>query len=82
MYSCPFCGYVYKPSEGDPLNNIPRNTSFANLLDSWTCPGCYVRKEAFKERKNEVPKFGIQNKRIDEEERNFAFPDKKMKKAG
>ncbi len=46
-YVCNVCGYVYNPAEGDPSQNIPPNTPFENLPDSWTCPMCGVPKSEF-----------------------------------
>jgi len=45
-YECP-CGYVYDPMEGDPDNNIPPETAFEDLPDSWVCPLCGAEKEFF-----------------------------------
>jgi len=48
-YICKVCGYIYDPELGDPENNIPPNTPFENLPDSWTCPTCGAPKEDFEE---------------------------------
>jgi len=81
-YFCSLCGYVYRPSKGDLFNNIPPNTSFADLLDSWNCPNCSVAKKAFKSCEREAMESGRQNMVIGEEINDCSFPDKKMKKAG
>ena len=46
-YVCTVCGYIYDPAEGDPDNDIAPGTSFEDLPDDWTCPGCGVGKEDF-----------------------------------
>lgn len=47
-YICKACGYIYDPAQGDPLNNIPPNTPFEQLPDSWHCPMCGAPKSMFK----------------------------------
>jgi rubredoxin len=44
---CTGCGYVYDPSKGDPDRDIPPDTPFEDLPEDWTCPLCYLPKEAF-----------------------------------
>ncbi len=46
-YICTQCGYVYDPSHGDPMNNIPPGVAFEDLPDEWVCPMCYASKGAF-----------------------------------
>jgi rubredoxin len=46
-YQCGICGYIYEPVNGDPEANIPPNTSFADLPDTWACPICGAGKEQF-----------------------------------
>ncbi len=46
-YKCTVCGYIYDPAQGDPTQNIPPNTSFGSLPDSWVCPECGVGKDMF-----------------------------------
>lgn len=46
-WECVICGYVYDPEVGDPENNIPTQTSFAQLPDKWTCPVCGATKSQF-----------------------------------
>ncbi|MGI5822597.1 MAG: flavin reductase [Dethiobacteria bacterium] len=48
-YECSVCGYIYDPETGDPENNIPPGTAFADLPDDWVCPVCSEGKEVFKE---------------------------------
>jgi len=47
MHKCKVCGYVYDPSVGDPINNIPPNTPFEQLPPDWRCPICGVPKDDF-----------------------------------
>ncbi len=47
QYQCSICGYIYDPSQGDPANNIPPGTLFADIPDTWCCPLCGAPKEAF-----------------------------------
>ena len=37
---CFGCGYIYYPELGDSEGNIPENTPFENLPDTWLCPIC------------------------------------------
>lgn len=46
-YVCSICGYVYDPKAGDPENDIPAGTSFAELPEDWTCPVCGADKDDF-----------------------------------
>jgi rubredoxin len=46
-YQCGICGYIYEPVNGDPGNDVPPNTAFANLPGAWTCPICGASKEEF-----------------------------------
>lgn len=47
QYQCMICGYIYDPAQGDPANNIPPGTPFAEVPDSWCCPVCGAPKDAF-----------------------------------
>lgn len=47
-YICKACGYIYDPAKGDPHNNIPPNTPFEQLPDTWLCPMCGAPKRMFK----------------------------------
>jgi rubredoxin len=44
---CTICQYVYDPAEGDPVNDIPPETSFEDLLEAWSCPICKAGKSFF-----------------------------------
>ena len=46
-YLCTSCGYIYDPAAGDPLSDIPPETSFTDLPEGWVCPMCYQPKSAF-----------------------------------
>jgi rubredoxin len=48
-YICTNCGYIYDPSLGDPMSDIPPGTAFGDLPESWICPVCYVPKSQFDE---------------------------------
>jgi rubredoxin len=47
QYECGVCGYVYDPSKGDEVGNIPPNTAFENLPEEWACPICGAGKNQF-----------------------------------
>jgi len=46
-WKCKICGYIYDPEKGDPDGDIPPNTSFEKLPESWVCPACGAPKEMF-----------------------------------
>ena len=46
-WKCKVCGYIYDPEKGDDDGNIPPNTPFAKLPDSWVCPVCGAPKDMF-----------------------------------
>ena len=46
-YICANCGYTYEPDQGDPMNDIPPGTAFADLPDNWVCPLCYATMDSF-----------------------------------
>jgi rubredoxin len=46
-WKCNVCGYIYDPEKGDPDGNIPPNTPFKKLPDSWVCPVCGAPKDMF-----------------------------------
>lgn len=50
-YVCELCDYVYDPAAGDPDNNIPPGTPFADLPADWLCPVCGAEKSEFQEDK-------------------------------
>lgn len=52
-YICELCGYVYKPSKGDPENGIAPGTDFEDIPEDWTCPLCGASKEDFEPVSNE-----------------------------
>ena len=49
-WECNVCGYVYDPALGDPKHNIPPQTPFEELPDSWKCPQCGASKDQFTKR--------------------------------
>jgi len=44
---CTICQYVYDPEQGDPVNEIPPETPFDDLLEAWACPICQAGKGFF-----------------------------------
>ncbi len=46
-YTCSICGYTYDPQKGIPEDDIPPNTPFESLPDSWHCPVCGALKSQF-----------------------------------
>ena len=42
-YTCPICGYIYNPEEGDPDNGIAPDTEFDVLPNTYNCPICEHR---------------------------------------
>jgi rubredoxin len=48
-WECTACGYVYDPEVGDPENNVPAGTAFADLPEDWVCPQCGVGKDLFQQ---------------------------------
>ena len=36
-WRCKVCGYIYNPEKGNPDGNIPPNTPFDTLPDTWVC---------------------------------------------
>ena len=48
-YKCKICGYIYDPEKGDPDGDVPADTPFEKLPDSWVCPVCGAPKDMFEE---------------------------------
>ena len=44
---CRICWYVYDPSQGDEIEQIPPGTAFDQLPDHWRCPQCDAEKHLF-----------------------------------
>jgi rubredoxin len=44
---CKICWYVYDPTEGDDVWQIPPGTPFSALPEHWRCPRCDGDKEQF-----------------------------------
>ena len=44
---CDNCGYVYDKDEGDPKNNIPPGTAWADVPADYKCPECGAGKDVF-----------------------------------
>ncbi len=48
-YRCGVCGHVYDEEQGDPRAEIPPDTVFDEVLESWTCPTCGAEKSLFEQ---------------------------------
>ncbi|MBQ9085846.1 MAG: rubredoxin [Clostridia bacterium] len=46
-YVCELCGYLYKPENGDPENDVQPGTDFEDIPAEWCCPLCGAMKEDF-----------------------------------
>ncbi|WP_290772377.1 rubredoxin [Anaerofustis sp.] len=46
-YECTMCGYIYEEELGDPDSNIPPKTKWKDVPDTYVCPVCFVKKDAF-----------------------------------
>ncbi|MFZ2449725.1 MAG: rubredoxin [Methylobacter sp.] len=44
---CKICWYVYDPSLGDEVWQIPSGTAFSQLPEHWGCPQCGGKKQDF-----------------------------------
>ena len=44
---CTVCEHVYDPLEGDPVNDVPAEVPFEDLLEDWGCPICKAAKSFF-----------------------------------
>ncbi len=44
---CRICWYVYDPGEGDPVEQVPAGTPFADLPPHWRCPQCDAAQDRF-----------------------------------
>lgn len=49
IYRCRVCGYVYDPSQGDPVRGISPGVDFLDLPAGWRCPICKYTKKEFRE---------------------------------
>jgi rubredoxin len=47
-YACLVCGWVYDPTEGIPMDQIPPGIPFQDLPGDWVCPICGAEKERFR----------------------------------
>lgn len=46
-WKCTVCDYVYDPTEGDQVNEVPPQVPFEDLLEDWNCPICKTGKSFF-----------------------------------
>jgi len=44
---CRICWYLYDPADGDPQEQVPPGTPFADLPEHWRCPQCDSEQHAF-----------------------------------
>ncbi len=44
---CRVCWYVYDPTVGDEVYQIPAGTAFSDLPDDWVCPECDGSRQQF-----------------------------------
>lgn len=51
IYTCKICGWVYDPTEGDPKQDIEKDTPFLSVPNDWLCPTCGAAKTDFAESK-------------------------------
>ncbi|MFA7095667.1 MAG: rubredoxin [Gammaproteobacteria bacterium] len=46
-YECGICWYIYDPTQGDDVWQIPPGVPFSELPDQWRCPNCDADKARF-----------------------------------
>lgn len=56
-YVCIKCGYVYEPSRGERLANIPPETRFEDLNELFVCPVCKSPKRNFRVKPKTIAGF-------------------------
>jgi rubredoxin len=44
---CKICWYVYDPTVGDPVWQVPPGTPFTRLPEHWKCPECDGARDQF-----------------------------------
>ncbi len=47
-YNCSYCGYVYDPEKGFPVDGVVPGTTFDDIPDNWVCPVCGAVKKNYK----------------------------------
>lgn len=47
IWKCKICGYLYQEKYGDIQTNVPPETPFTKLPETWLCPVCHAEKRAF-----------------------------------
>ncbi len=47
VMECGVCWWVYDPSEGDEVWQVPPGTAFTDLPDHWRCPHCDAAQHQF-----------------------------------
>ena len=46
-YRCIVCGFIHDEAAGGPEYDTAAGTQWADVPDSWACPGCGVAKADF-----------------------------------
>ena len=46
-YKCSYCGYVYDPAKGFPIDGVKPGTPFDEVPGDWVCPVCGACREDF-----------------------------------
>ena len=46
-WQCFFCGWTYDEEAGSPEDGLAPGTRWADIPDSWICPGCGAMKSDF-----------------------------------
>lgn len=47
LWVCNRCGWVYDPSLGDALGDVPPGVPFEHLPGGWVCPNCGAEPDYF-----------------------------------
>lgn len=53
-YVCTICGFIYDEADGYPDGDIPQETVWSAVPDSFLCPVCGASKDDFDEKEDEV----------------------------
>lgn len=49
QHQCQMCKYLFDEALGEPLEDIPPETVWEDVPDSFKCPVCRVKKQYFDE---------------------------------
>lgn len=47
VYICVACGFIYQEAAGDDESNIPPDTRWEDIPQTWVCPDCGAGKRNF-----------------------------------